>query len=317
MSIPIIISDRNTKNCSCSKSPKNNLIAVQLKISKEQDKTPHISSQVKIVHLNIRSLKNKTHFIEITNFIKLNNVDVLTLSETWLNTTTKNYEIAIEGYKLFRLDRLRKKGGGVCAYIRHNIKASVIKDLSFISDSSFHQFWIQLQYNKNKSVVICIVYRVPDCPVDRFDSLLKPNYTRALLKQKPIIILGDFNCNMMNKDSTHCKALQTFIIESNLTQVIEDHTRVTNKSASLLDVIMTSSPSLIKSSGVLSTCISDHLPVYAIVRMKVPKPQQSFKTIRSFKRYNPMEFRLDLSRQYNTLDLIHELEDINDKVLIF
>jgi hypothetical protein len=113
MSIPIIISDRNTKNYSCSKSPKNNLIAVQLKISKEQDKTPHISSQVKIVHLNIRSLKNKTHFIEITNFIKLNNVDVLTLSETWLNTTTKNYEIAIEGYKLFRLDRLRKKGGGV------------------------------------------------------------------------------------------------------------------------------------------------------------------------------------------------------------
>jgi endonuclease/exonuclease/phosphatase family metal-dependent hydrolase len=84
----------------------------------------------------------------------------------------------------------------------------------------------------------------------------------------------------MNKDSTECKALQIFIIESNLTQVVEDHTRrVTNKCASLLDVIMTSSPSLIKSSGVLSTCISDHLPVYAIVRMKVPKPQQSFKSV--------------------------------------
>ena len=121
--------------------------------------------------MNIRSLKNKTQFIEITNFIKLNNVDVLTLSETWLNTTTKNYEIEIEGYKLFRLDRPRKKGGGGCAYIRHNIKASVIKDFSFISDSSFHQFWIQLQYNKKKSVVICIVYKVPDCPLECFDSL--------------------------------------------------------------------------------------------------------------------------------------------------
>jgi hypothetical protein len=30
-----------------------------------------------------------------------------------------------------------------------------------------------------------------------------------------------------------------------------------------------------------------------------------------------MEFRLDLTRQYNTLDLILELEVVNDKVLIF
>jgi hypothetical protein len=64
MSIPIIISDRNPKNCSFSKRPKNNLIAVKLKVSKELDKTPHLSSEVKIVHLNIRSLKNKTHLLK-------------------------------------------------------------------------------------------------------------------------------------------------------------------------------------------------------------------------------------------------------------
>ena len=121
----------------------------------------------------------------------------------------------------------------------------------------------------------------------------------------------------MNKESPECKALQTFITESNLTQVIEDLTRVTDKSASLLDVIMTSSRSIITSSGVLNDCISDHLPVYALVKMKAPKPHQSFKTIRSFKRYNPMKLRLDMSRQNNTLELVHELEDVNDKVLTF
>ena len=102
-----------------------------------------------------------------------------------------------------------------------------------------------MQFNKQKSVIICVTYRVPDCPVVCLYSLLKPNYTKVLLKRKPIIILGDINCNMMNKDSAGCKALQEFITESNLTQVIEGHTRVTDKSASLLDVIIISSPSLI------------------------------------------------------------------------
>ena len=121
----------------------------------------------------------------------------------------------------------------------------------------------------------------------------------------------------MNKDSTECKTFQTFIIESNLTQVTEDYTKVTDKSASLLDVIMMSSSSLIESTGVLGTCISDYLPVYAIVKLKVPKPQRSFKTIRSFKRYNPMEFKSDLYREHNTLDLILQPTDVNDKVSVF
>ena len=121
----------------------------------------------------------------------------------------------------------------------------------------------------------------------------------------------------MNKESADCKALQTFIIESNLTQVIEDYTRVTDKSASLLDVVMTSSTSIIESSGVLNSCVSDLQPVYALIKMKASRQQHSFKVTRSFKRYKPMELRMDMTRQHNTLDLIHELENINDKVLIF
>ena len=107
----------------------------------------------------------------------------------------------------------------------------------------------------------------------------------------------------MNKESADCKALQTFIIESNLTQVIEDYTRVTEKSASLLDVVMTSSISIIESSGVLNSCISDYQPVYALVKMKASKQQHSFKVTRV--RYKPMELRTDMKRQHNTLDLIH------------
>jgi hypothetical protein len=93
--------------------------------------------KIKIAHLNIRSLKNQSHFIEAREFVTTNSIDIFIISETWLNSTVKNVEI--DGYKLIRLDRLHRKGGGVCVYIRSSIKASRLKDLSSISDTNFHQ----------------------------------------------------------------------------------------------------------------------------------------------------------------------------------
>ena len=106
-------------------------------------------------------------------------------------------EINIDGYKLYRLDHLHKKGGGVCAYIRKDMKASVLKYLAYISETNFHQLWIQLQLTKSKSLLICVSYPPPDCPLDCFENLLKPNYIQALVLWKPIFVLGDLNCNML------------------------------------------------------------------------------------------------------------------------
>ena len=131
------------------------------------------SARLKIARLNIRSLRNRSHFLQAREFAICNNINVFTVSETWLNTTVKNSEIEIEGYKLIRLDRLHKKGGGVCAYIRSNIKTLLLKDLSFIADSNFHKkLWIQIQHKKLKSLIICVVYRLPDSALDCFDLLL-------------------------------------------------------------------------------------------------------------------------------------------------
>ena len=203
-------------------------------------------------------------------FVISNNIDVFTVSESWLNTTVKNAEIEIEGYKLIRLDRLHKKSGGVCVYIRSNFKTLLLKDLSFIADSNFHQLWI-LQHKKLKSLIICIVYRPPDSALDCFDLLLKPNYNQVLLLRKPVPILGDLNCNIV-KSGPDSKALQEFISESNLTQVINKPTRVTVESLSLIDVILVSSLSLVESSGVINTSISDHLPIYTVLKLKPQRP---------------------------------------------
>jgi hypothetical protein len=100
-------------------------------------------------------------------------------------------EIKIDGYKLYRLYRLHKKGGGVCAYIRNELNASVLKELSYKSNCNFHQLWISIQHKKSKSMIVCVTYRPHDCPLTFFEDLLKPNYINALTLCKPIVLLGD------------------------------------------------------------------------------------------------------------------------------
>jgi hypothetical protein len=121
----------------------NNLIPLQASenhISRNTCSTPltpndqiSVPSSLNSVHLNIRSLRNTVHLTEVKELVKLKNIDVLTISESWLNSSVTNREIAIDDYKIHRLDRLHKKGGGVCGYIKKNIKATVLRFIEGVS----------------------------------------------------------------------------------------------------------------------------------------------------------------------------------------
>ena len=143
------------------------------------------TSKLKIVHLNIRSLRSPSHLTELRDWAATNKTDVITISETWLNTPVTNSEVSIDGYKLYRQDWLRKRGGGVCAYIRKDITVTVLKDISHLSKNYFYQFWLKLQYRKLRPIVICISFRSPDCPLSCFDELLKPSYIQAVRPETP------------------------------------------------------------------------------------------------------------------------------------
>ena len=77
----------------------------------------------------------------------------------------------LDGYKIFRLDRLHKGGGGVCAYVRSELKSKVPKDFSSISDRNFHQLWLSVQVKKSKSIVLCVAYRPGDTPLSFFEHI--------------------------------------------------------------------------------------------------------------------------------------------------
>ena len=82
----------------------------------------------KLVHVNVRSLLKKIdQFRIMTTDLSL---DVLTVSETWLNSSISSASVALEGYTLYRQDRETKtskggtkRGGGLLTYIRYKYSA--------------------------------------------------------------------------------------------------------------------------------------------------------------------------------------------------
>ena len=50
---------------------------------------------------------------------------------------------------------------------------------------------------KFKVMLLCVVYRPPDCSVSCFGDDFMVNYMHALTFGKEIFVTGDLNCNML------------------------------------------------------------------------------------------------------------------------
>ena len=299
----------------------NNLVKIKIKTSNYVTKASTVTNSktslnFRLVHFNIRSLRNSAHWTQLQKFVIETQIEVIALSETWLNTTIPNIEINIEGYTLYRQDRLHKRGGGVVAYVRKDIKVTILKEISSVSTDLFHQLWLKLQHKKSRSIVMCVSYRPPDCPLSCFENNLKPSYTEALLLDKPIFILGDLNCNIL-KTGPESIALENFMYEMNLKQMITTPTRITDTCESLIDVILTSAPNLVLKSRVLDIIISDHLPIFTALRLKLPKPSPKFVLTRSYKNYDASKFIIHLASRAEELTSIFDIPNPNSKLEIF
>ena len=152
--LPVSLLDIPVKNRG-NYANRHNLIQIPMQTNININSRPsftrsqtNVLHELKIAHVSIRSLRNTSHLIETKELVKSHNIDVLTMSETWLNSTVTNGEIAIDDYKIFRQNRLHKKGGGVCAFVKKVLKLTIINELTNTSESNFQQLWIKLRNKK-------------------------------------------------------------------------------------------------------------------------------------------------------------------------
>ena len=184
--------------------------------------------------------------MEISLFLKENDIDIHTLNETWLKS---NFKLDIPNYIITRRDRPRRQGRGVAILVRNDIKFDIIDTCSTINTDN-KSITILLK-NSQDSTSISTIY-IP--PASTINTTLLDNIKKAV---DNIVITGDlnakhtdFNCTKTDKWGM---ALKKALYNADL--FIADNSKPTHRdsrtnSSDIIDYII-SSPAIFNKSKIL------------------------------------------------------------------
>ena len=134
------------------------------------------------------------------------------------------------------------------------------------------------------------------------------------VKPKEIMFIGDFNMNMLESPDNPNgpnKDLTNFMEQFCLTNVIHEATRTTNCSNTLLDVVLTSHPERLATSGNLQVGISDHDLIFVVKKQKLPRPKATTIDFRSIKNLDQNASLSDLKNvPWNSSYIFENIDDI-------
>ena len=236
------------------------------------------------------------HFDEVKHLILSSEFDIFCLNETRLANSVADLEVSIPNYSLFRKDRSRV-GGGVAIYVKSNIDCTVISELI---NSDIEALWLQIKCPYTKPFQICAVYRPPSSSIQYSQNFLL-SVEKAISKGLEIIMLGDINIDSQNKTYTVTNLSYNLCTKFNFAQLVNQPTRVTAYTSTIIDHIYTTMPSNHIKTNVLDVCLSDHYLIYTELNLKKSVTKNS-KTImtRSYNNFSAQSFLLDLKLEFSS-----------------
>ena len=267
------------------------------------------SRDLKVAHLNIRSIYNKIDSLKL--LLNEKPFDIFTISETWLNSDITDGEISIPAYTFSRNDRNGRSGGGTLAFVRDGIPYKIRTDL-LSSNANIESTVIAITRPKCKSLFIFTIYKAPDQLLESLTEELDTALSSISLEAE-VILLGDFNVNFLATKNDAFRALKRKLLSLtsmyNLEQLIDKPTRITENSSTLIDLLFANNNHRIVSSGVLHVNLSDHSLIYCVVKAGVRRAPGRVIEYRSYKTYSKQSFLAD--PVHVNFDLIDEEQNIN------
>ena len=190
-------------------------------------------SEIKCVCLNARSIINKK--TELNIMVDDIKPHIIGITESWANNDITNAELGLEGYVMFRKDRIGRRGGGVLLYIKDTIPAYEVQ-LQEEADCN-DAIWCNL-VTGHTTVIIGVVYRCPNITKQNNEKI--HNAINEVSKGD-CIIMGDFNHGNIKWDTLQSTGVEdsTFLclVQDNfLTQHVLEPTRA----ARVLDIVLSS-----------------------------------------------------------------------------
>ena len=154
-------------------------------------------------------------------------------------------------YKTARFDREGKSGGGSLLYCRSCLIVTPVKEVNETKETE--SVSIELCLKSQKFLIGCM-YRAPTDRAfyDHFSKVINHLWT----KRKNIIKLGDFNSDLLSKDSSKestqaGKNIKRVLKAFDFHNLIDKPTRISESSKTLIDLIVVNDKirTQIKSSG--------------------------------------------------------------------
>ena len=251
-----------------------------------------------MLHINIASLG--AHIDELRNLLQAldHPFDIIGISETRLYDKEPLVNINIDGYN-FKHTPTTTQCGGAGVYIKNiyddfDIRDDLSGSITNITESIF----IELKRNGKKNVIIGCIYR-HHTPISTFIEGYFKKTLDKLIKQpnKICALMGDFNVDLLKYASdTNVGDFYDLLSSYSFRPLILQPTRVTSKTATLIDNIFINDISCQSFGGNLTSSISDHYFQFAQTDIfETFKPVKKTKFSRDFRKLNKREFEEELS----------------------
>lgn len=243
---------------------------------------------MKILYFNVQGVMN--NFIELERIITNSDVDVICLTETHFTEDDNDDLIQINDFYMIKVNSHTRHTGGVIIYVRKNCSYKIVS-----CDSIRNEFWllhVKISSGNNLINVICL-YRSPRYVNVNDNFLIDINnyFENWSDMNEKCIVMGDFNINWNNNDSVKLKMQDIF--QYNLfKQIVNDYTRITETSKTLIDWVVSNFHENIEISIDDDAKLSDHETLYVNVCLdKNLKHYNKTTKVRKIIKYNKNRFR--------------------------
>ena len=129
---------------------------------------------------------------------------------------------------------------------------------------------LEMKLPRTRPTYICCLYRLPDGSVINGLDLLTKSMDSAVVRPDcDVVIMGDINIDYQYSSPAK-KALETFLKNYHLSQIIESATRVTFDTSSLIDHIYVNNRHLYWHQGTVNPGLRDHKLCYTCRKARRP-----------------------------------------------
>ena len=169
--------------------------------------------------------------------------------------------------------------------------------------------WVSIQATKFKSIIVGAVYKHPNTNPDCISFLERMLQTYSNCG-KNMYMLGD-----LNEDLLKVNRLEQILNKLNLYQLIKEPTRITPRSKTLIDAIITNNRDTVMHAET-SLSVAVHHAVSCTINLRKQRMTPFEIYCRNYANYSPENFQIKLMELSNQLNLMYETDSVDTQVQI-